>query len=148
MLASLKNSIHSFALQDGPQVSDTVRRVLVPQVAHYISLSHFLELSFGLEHCLIDNRPLHFSYARYFGLGNIVACFHYEAVSPNMVVMPGRQIKYSREAHQLWLEEEAEQLIEVITVNSRCEKTGHTKLGFIRYSNLGSQFMRIHTDRP
>ena len=87
--------------------------MLLPKEAGCISFSHFLEVSFGLQHCIVNKRPLHYTFARYFGLGSTVACFHYEAVAPNVVLMPDEQIRYNLAVHQDWLEEEAEQLIEV-----------------------------------
>lgn len=100
-------------LQDGPEVNEAVRRVLYPKTAASISVSHFLELSFGLQHCIVNGRPLHHSFARYLGVGNTLTCFHYEEVHPNVVLMPAPKISYSQQILTEWLEEEAELLIEV-----------------------------------
>jgi hypothetical protein len=56
---------------------------------------------------------LHRDFARYFGIAGSVACFHYDFIAPNTVLMPSQQISYDDRAQQQWLVEEIEQLIEV-----------------------------------
>ena len=117
-------------MQAGPAVNESVRRVLLPPEAACISFGHFLELGLGLEDCLVHGRPLHRKFARYLGIGPAVACFHYEDIGPNSVLMPPEKISYSLPAQQHWLEEEVEELIEVrtapATIPERKAQTGIT----------------------
>jgi len=44
-------------VQAGPEVNESVRRVLLPADATHLSLGHFLELGLGLEHCQVPPPP-------------------------------------------------------------------------------------------
>ena len=88
--------------------------MLLPPEAACISFGHFLELALGLEGCLVHGRALHRSFARYFCIGSSLACFHYEHIAPNSVLLPPNVITYSCAAQQRWLEEEGEELVEVL----------------------------------
>jgi len=61
----------------------------------------------------VHGRKLHRDFARYLGSGSSVACFHYDHIAPNTVLMPSQQISYDARAQQQWLVGEIEQLIEV-----------------------------------
>lgn len=88
----------------------------LPPEAACISLGHFLELGLGLEGCQVHGRALHQLFARYFGIGSLLACFHYERIAPNSVLMPPHRISYSLSAQQHWMEEEVEELVEVCSL--------------------------------
>ena len=78
-----------------------------------LSLGHFLELGLGLQECRVHGRSLHRDFARYFGIGSSVACFHYKFIAPNTVLMPAQQISYDPVSQQQWLLLEVGELIEV-----------------------------------
>ena len=101
-------------LQDGPNVNESVRRVLLPEEAKQLSLGHFLELSLGMQGCTLHGRALHRDFARYFGIGSSAACSHYDFIAPNSVLMPASQIDYDADTQQQWLVVGLEELIEVI----------------------------------
>ena len=99
--------------QAGPHVNESVRRVLLPEEATQLSVGHFLELGLGLQDCRVHGRVLHRNFARYFGIGSSVACFHYDFIAPNSVLMPAQQISYDAVSQQQWLVVELGELIEV-----------------------------------
>lgn len=72
-----------------------------------------MELGLGLQDCRVHGRLLHRDFARYFGIGSSVACFHYNFIAPNSVLMPAQQISYDRGSQQQWLILEVGELIEV-----------------------------------
>lgn len=99
-------------------MNDSVRRVLLPKEAGQVSLGHFLELALGLQDCRVEGRGLHRDFARYFGIGTSVACFHYDYIAPNSVLMPAQQISYDSASQQQWLIIELGELIEVICLKT------------------------------
>ena len=104
-------------------MNESVRRVLLPAEATQLSLGHFLELSLGLGDCRVHGRVLHREFARYFGIGASLACFHYDFIAPNSVLMPAQQISYDSACQQQWLVVEVGELIEVmglLALASRC----------------------------
>lgn len=84
-----------------------------------MSFGHFLELSFSALNLELrgasagDAWPLHSGFVRYFGIGAVVACFHFEHISPNAIQLPAPQISYVHEAQQQWLLSEVDELSQV-----------------------------------
>ena len=84
-----------------------------------MSFGHFLELSFGALSLELrggssgEAWPLHSGFVRYFGIGAVVACFHFEHISPNVIQLPAPQISYALEAQQQWLLGEVDELSQV-----------------------------------
>lgn len=92
--------------------------------ASCMSFGHFLELSFSALNLELrgpdgtDAWPLHSGFVRYFGIGPIVACFHFEHISPNVIQLPAPQISYDLEAQQRWLLGEVDELSQVRTTTT------------------------------
>ena len=114
--------------QAGPLVNESVRRVLLPQEATQLSLGHFLELGLGLGDCRVHGRVLHREFARYFAIGSSLACFHYDFIAPNSVLMPARKISYDPACQQQWLVVEVGELIEVQLFHAGVELCYVTKV--------------------
>lgn len=74
---------------------------------------HFLQLSFGVQHLGSHGWHTHNEWVRYMGRGATVACFHCEAVVPNLVALPPRTIAYSPLLQQEWLRRELQELAKV-----------------------------------
>ena len=45
--------------------------------------------------------------------GMTILCFHYEAISPNTVLVPSRRLRVQRDAEHTWLQQEADELAQV-----------------------------------
>ena len=88
-------------------------RIPLSPEASCLSFAHFLELSFGAHYLELHGRPLHTQFARYFGLGQLVACFHYEEVECNDVALPPAVLACQTGLQQEWLTIEIDSLIEV-----------------------------------
>ena len=93
-------------------------RIPLSPEASCLSLAHFFELSFGALYLELHGRPLHTQFARYFGLGQLVACFHYEEVECNNVTLPPAELACQTALQQEWLTVEIDSLIEVCRASS------------------------------
>jgi len=97
-------------LPPGEEPVAGVHRVLLSPDAHCLSFGHFLQLSFGVQHLESHGWHVHNEWVRYVGRGAAVACFHCEAVAPNLVALPPRTIGYSPLLQQEWLRQELQEL--------------------------------------
>lgn len=79
-------------MQAGPTPIASAGRIPLSPEASCLSLAHFFELSFGARHLQLSGRPLHSGFARYFGLGQMVACFLFERVECYDVTLPPAEI--------------------------------------------------------
>ena len=113
------------SVQLGPHHLKSVRRVPLSAEASCMSFGHFLELSFSALSLELrggssgEAWPLHSGFVRYFGIGAVVACFHFEHISPNVIQLPAPQISYALEAQQQWLLGEVDELSQVGPQTSR-----------------------------
>ena len=99
--------------QAGPLPVASAGRVPLSPEASCLSLAHFFELSFGARYLELHGRPLHTHFARYFGLGQLVACFHYDDVECSGVTLPAPELACQTYLQQEWLTVEIDSLIEV-----------------------------------
>ncbi|KAK9860376.1 hypothetical protein WJX84_010202 [Apatococcus fuscideae] len=110
----LTNDVPLAAFLLGPHHLKSVRRVPLSAEASCMSFGHFLELSFSALNLELrggeEAWPLHSGFVRYFGIGAVVACFHFEHISPNVIQLPAPQISYALEAQQQWLLGEVDEL--------------------------------------
>eukprot|EP00898_Chlorokybus_atmophyticus_P001216 jgi/Chlat1/2095/Chrsp17S02689 len=81
-----------------------------------LSFGKFLELSFS-EHYTVSalescNHSLHRDHLRFFGRGDMVACFEYDSVVPLRVHMPATAMELFAPARMDWLQAEATEVAE------------------------------------
>lgn len=100
-------------MQAGSHPIASAGRVPLSPEASCLSLAHFFELSFGARYLELQGRSLHTQFARYFGLGQLVACFLHEEVECNDVVLPPPELSCQAALQQEWLTFEIDSLIEV-----------------------------------
>ncbi|KAK9796713.1 hypothetical protein WJX73_010097 [Symbiochloris irregularis] len=96
----------------GQTAMATAGRVALSPEASCLSLAHFFELSFGACYLQLSNRAMHSGFARYFGLGQLVACFLFERVECYDVTLPPAEIACQVPLEQEWLTGEIDSLIE------------------------------------
>ena len=88
-------------------------RVPLSPEASCLSMAHFFELSFGARYLDLHGRSLHAGFARYLGIGQMVACFLFEDVECYDVTLPPAELACQVPLQQEWLTGEIDSLIEV-----------------------------------
>ncbi|XP_051135010.1 1-phosphatidylinositol-3-phosphate 5-kinase FAB1B-like isoform X2 [Andrographis paniculata] len=91
-----------------------IRRVVMSDAAWGLSFGKFLELSFS-NHAAASRvascgHSLHRDCLRFYGYGNMVACFRYAPISVHSVYLPPSKLGFSYE-RQEWLERELNEVI-------------------------------------
>lgn len=86
------------------------KRVLMSDAASGLSFGKFLELSFSnnaasrVARC---GHSLHRDCLRFYGLGSLVACFHYSSINILGVHLPPAKLEFNHPNQQDWLRKEA-----------------------------------------
>lgn len=58
-------------------------------------------------------------------VGSSILCFRYEAICPNTVQIPARQVQTQRAAEHTWLHKEVDDLAEVVLNETALSYTNH-----------------------
>ncbi|XP_051147662.1 1-phosphatidylinositol-3-phosphate 5-kinase FAB1B-like [Andrographis paniculata] len=90
------------------------RRVVMSDAAWGLSFGKFLELSFS-NHAAASRvascgHSLHRDCLRFYGFGQMVACFRYASINVHQVYLPPHQLDFNYE-NQEWLEKELNQVV-------------------------------------
>lgn len=86
------------------------RRVLMSDAASGLSFGKFLELSFSnnaASRVASCGHSLHRDCLRFYGLGSLVACFHYSSINILSVHLPPAKLEFNNPNQQDWLRKEA-----------------------------------------
>lgn len=86
------------------------RRVLMSDAASGLSFGNFLELSFSnnaASRVASCGHSLHRDCLRFYGLGSLVACFHYSSINILGVHLPPAKLEFNNPNQQDWLRKEA-----------------------------------------
>ncbi|XP_048139215.1 1-phosphatidylinositol-3-phosphate 5-kinase FAB1B isoform X2 [Rhodamnia argentea] len=91
------------------------RRVVMSDAAWGLSFGKFLELSFS-NHAAASRvascgHSLHRDCLRFYGFGNMVACFRYASIDVHSVYLPPSKLDFSRE-NQEWIQKEADEVVD------------------------------------
>ena len=121
------------AVQVGSAPVSSAGRVPLSPEASCLGMAHFFELSFGARFVELHGRPVHTHFARYFGLGQLVACFHYEEVECCDVTLPPAELACQTTLQQEWLTIEIDSLIEVSGASSAVDGASYVLLLFVRF---------------
>ncbi|CAK9869380.1 unnamed protein product [Sphagnum jensenii] len=95
-------------------VPPSTRRVVMSDAAWGLSFGKFLELSFS-NHAAASRvaacgHSLHRDCLRFYGFGNVVACFRYAPIKLYSVYVPPPQLEFNNPDQQEWLREEASEV--------------------------------------
>ncbi|RWR95855.1 1-phosphatidylinositol-3-phosphate 5-kinase FAB1B [Cinnamomum micranthum f. kanehirae] len=91
------------------------RRIVMSDAAWGLSFGKFLELSFS-NHAAASRvascgHSLHRDCLRFYGFGNMVACFRYASIDVNSVYLPPPKLEFNYQ-HQEWIQHEADEVAE------------------------------------
>ncbi|KAF8011269.1 hypothetical protein BT93_J1777 [Corymbia citriodora subsp. variegata] len=91
------------------------RRVVMSDAAWGLSFGKFLELSFS-NHAAASRvascgHSLHRDCLRFYGFGNMIACFRYASINVHSVYLPPSKVDFSRE-NQEWIQKEADEVVD------------------------------------
>ncbi|XP_026438658.1 1-phosphatidylinositol-3-phosphate 5-kinase FAB1B-like isoform X2 [Papaver somniferum] len=92
-----------------------IRRVVMSEPAQGLSFGKFLELSFS-NHAAANRvancgHSLHRDCLRFYGLGNMVACFRYASINVHSVYLPPSKLDFSC-GNPEWLQKEVNQVVD------------------------------------
>ncbi|XP_056176635.1 1-phosphatidylinositol-3-phosphate 5-kinase FAB1B isoform X2 [Syzygium oleosum] len=130
------------------------RRVVMSDAAWGLSFGKFLELSFS-NHAAASRvascgHSLHRDCLRFYGFGNMVACFRYASIDVHSVYLPPSKVDFSCE-NQEWIQKEADELVdraellflEVLNMLSQLEEKRYVEGHVLSSSELRRRIVEL-----
>ncbi|EFJ32358.1 hypothetical protein SELMODRAFT_144057 [Selaginella moellendorffii] len=90
------------------------RRIVMSDAAWGLSFGKFLELSFSnhaaASRVAVCGHQLHRDCLRFYGFGNMIACFRYASVHLHSIHLPPPKLEFNDPSQQEWLRDEANEI--------------------------------------